>query len=112
MRKNNITVEVCLTSNIGNGFKVSSYSVHPVRILQQRGVKFSLSSDNLLLSGDRQHAASPTGEILHLVHHVGLGWDVARDSVLAGLRAAFAPLGKGSFIHHLFLNVLVIYQLN
>ena len=28
---NNITVEVCLTSNIGNGFKVENYSVHPVR---------------------------------------------------------------------------------
>ena len=51
MKKRNITVEVCLTSNIGNGFKVADYSVHPVKILHQRGVKFSLSSDNLLLSG-------------------------------------------------------------
>ena len=103
----NITVEVCLTSNIGqsirvrlrvsecclsgNGFKVANYSVHPVKILHERGVKFSLSSDNLLLSGDLAQAPSPTGELLHLVHHVGLGWEVARQSVLSGLRAAFSP---------------------
>ena len=91
MREKNITVEVCLTSNIGNGYKVKDYSMHPVRQLAETGVSFSLSSDNLLLSGDAEHAASPTGELLHLVHDVELGWEQARQSVLSGLRAAFSP---------------------
>ena len=30
--------QVCLTSNIGNGFKVASYSEHPVSLLQEAGV--------------------------------------------------------------------------
>jgi adenosine deaminase len=56
MKKRNITVEVCpkleqhcstlyqrfdqvcLTSNVGNGFKVSSFAAHPVRLLQEAGV--------------------------------------------------------------------------
>ena len=91
MRERNITVEVCLTSNIGNGYKVRDYSVHPVRLLAEAGASFSLSSDNLLLSGDSEHAAAPTAELLHLVHDVGLGWPAARRSVLSGLEAAFSP---------------------
>ena len=77
---------------------MANYSVHPVKILQERGVKFSLSSDNLLLSGDQTEAPSPTGELLHLVHQVGLGWEVARQSVISGLRAAFSPRVDQRFI--------------
>ena len=77
---------------------MANYSVHPVKILQERGVKFSLSSDNLLLSGDKDHAPSPTGELLRLVHQVGLGWEAARESVLSGLRAAFSPRVDEKFI--------------
>ena len=75
---------MCLTSNVGNGFKVPSYAEHPVRLLQREGVlkschgtrskadyneqvAYSLSCDNLLLSGDLQHQPSPTAELLHLV---------------------------------------------
>ena len=94
----NITVEVCLTSNIGNGFKVANYSVHPVKLLHDRGVPFSLSSDNLLLSGDHSHAPSPTAEVLHLVHDVGLGWEAAKQSVIHGLRASFSPSVTPEFI--------------
>merc|ERR1712223_2373514 len=97
----NITVEVgevslptackvCLTSNVGNGFKVPSYAEHPARLLQESGVAFSLSCDNLLLSGDLHHRPSPTAEILHLVKDVELGWEAARQSVLSGLEAAFS----------------------
>ena len=96
--KRNITVEVCLTSNIGNGFKVANYSVHPAKLLHDQGVSFSLSSDNLLLSGDHGHAPSPTAEILHLVHDVGLGWDAAKQSVINGLKAAFSPSVTPEFI--------------
>eukprot|EP00090_Calanus_glacialis_P013354 TRINITY_DN21991_c0_g1_i1.p1 TRINITY_DN21991_c0_g1~~TRINITY_DN21991_c0_g1_i1.p1 ORF type:complete len:375 (-),score=92.69 TRINITY_DN21991_c0_g1_i1:75-1199(-) len=98
MQKNNITVEVCLTSNIGNGFKVANYSVHPVRVMQQQGVAFSLSSDNLLLSGDHAHAPSPTAEILHLVNDVGLGWEAAKWSIINGLKSAFSPSVDQEFI--------------
>ena len=94
----NITVEVCLTSNIGNGFKVANYSVHPVKLLHEKGVSFSLSSDNLLLSGDHLYAPSPTGDLLHLVHSVGLGWEVAKQSIISGLRGAFSPSVTQQFI--------------
>ena len=62
------------------------------------GTKISLSSDNLLLSGDALHAASPTAELLHLVRDLGLGWAAARDSVLAGLAAAFSPSVTPQFV--------------
>ena len=98
MKENNITVEVCLTSNIGNGFKVSNYSVHPAKVMQEQGVAFSLSSDNLLLSGDHDHAPSPTAEVLHLVHDVGLGWKAAKLSIINGLKSAFSPTIDREFI--------------
>jgi len=98
LKEKNITVEVCLTSNIGNGFKVKNYSEHPVKILQAQGVKFSLSSDNLLLSGDAKFAPSPTAELLHLVHDVGLGWQSARESVVNGLKAALSASVDQKFI--------------
>ena len=100
IKQRNITLEVCLTSNIGNGFKVASYAVHPVRQLEEAGVAYSLSSDNLLLSGDPGHAPGPTAELLHLVHSVGLGWAAARRSVLAGLRAAFSNTVDQVFIEN------------
>jgi len=61
-------------------------------------VNFSLSCDNLLLSGDLHHQPSPTAELLHLVKDVGLGWGAARQSVLSGLRAAFSPRVTEEFI--------------
>ena len=78
---------------------------------------YSLSCDNLLLSGDLQHQSSPTAELLHLVkvtsviclpnrhlsdltimQDVGLGWETARQSVLNGLRAAFSKTVDEEFI--------------
>merc|ERR1712019_303972 len=52
MKANNITVGVCLTSNVGFGYKVASFSEHPVRLMLQHGIPFTLSCDNTLLSGD------------------------------------------------------------
>ena len=105
MKRNNITVEACLTSNIGNGFKVANYSVHPVKLMHQLGVSFSLSSDNLLLSGDTNHAPSPTAELLHLIYDVGLGWDAAREAVINGLKAAFSPEVDEKFIENVRLKL-------
>ena len=106
MKEKNITVEVCLTSNIGNGFKVANYSMHPVKIMQEQGVAFTLSSDNLLLSGDQDHAPSPTAEILHLVHDVGLGWEAAKWSVIHGLKSAFSPAIDEDFIERIMLELI------
>ena len=72
--------------------------MHPVKLLAAGGVAFSLSSDNLLLSGDHGHAPSPTKELLHLVEDVGLGWEEARKSVLDGLGAAFSPAVTTEFV--------------
>ena len=104
MKKHNITVEACLTSNIGNGFKVANYREHPVKIMQELGVAFSLSSDNLLLSGDHLHAPSPTAEVLHLVHDVGLGWEAAKLSIINGLKSAFSPTVDQEFIEKILLQ--------
>ena len=59
---------------------------------------YSLSSDNLLLSGDRNHQPSPTSELLHLAEDVGLGWEAARRAVVNGLRAAFSQSVDQEFI--------------
>ncbi|XP_023334386.1 uncharacterized protein LOC111705912 isoform X3 [Eurytemora carolleeae] len=86
LEKNNMTVEVCLTSNVGNGFK-------------ENYVKYSLSSDNLLLSGDLKLAPSPTLELLRLAVDVGLGWEEARNSLISGLESAFSPCIGRDFIN-------------
>ena len=101
MKNANITVEVCLTANVGNGYKVRSFAEHPVKKMVDAGVAFSLSSDNLLLSGDAHNIASPTAEIVHLVRDVGLGWGAVRDSLLCGAAAAFSPAVGKSWVEGL-----------
>ena len=65
-----IFVECCLTSNVG--WKVPSYEEHPIKVMYEHGIKCSLNSDNLLLSGDKDRQPSPVAEVLHLVEDVGL----------------------------------------
>ena len=38
----NVAIEVCLTSNVARGYKVSSYAVHPVRKFYENRLPFSL----------------------------------------------------------------------
>ena len=52
---------------MARGYKVPSFAEHPARAFYESGIPFSLSCDNLLLSGDSPEAPDPTGEILHLV---------------------------------------------
>ena len=59
-----------MTSNVG--WKVPSYEEHPIKVMYERGIKCSLNSDNLLLSGDKDRQPSPVAEVLHLVEDVGL----------------------------------------
>ena len=81
---------------MARGYKVPSYAEHPVRAFYECGLPFSLSCDNLLLSGDHPDAPpSPTGEILHLVYDVfhddeSTGWSAVRGSLKAGVEARFA----------------------
>ena len=70
---------------------VQSYETHPVRAMFDAGVRVSLNSDNLLLSGSADRAASPTGELLRLVEGCGFSWAEAREVLRNGPRAAFLP---------------------
>ncbi len=84
-----ITVECCLTSNVG--WKVPSYAVHPIRNMFEAGVKVCINSDNLLLSGSFDRAAYSTGEVQRLVNDVGFTWEQARQVLLNGVMASFSP---------------------
>ncbi len=74
-----------MTSNVALGAKFVSLASHPARVFSDRGLAFSLSSDNLMLSGDLGTGPPrPDGEVLRLVHDV-LGVDHAKviDSRIA-----------------------------
>lgn len=101
-QNNPLTVEVCLTSNCGQAYKVSSYDCHPAALFYKYRLPFSLSCDNLLLSGNDKLRPSPTKEILHLARDVMNSkgkpelqdkerWDAVRFSLRSGIRAAFDP---------------------
>ena len=62
--------QFCLTSNCGQGYKVSSFDSHPAALFYRHKLPFSLSCDNLLLSGNDKLRPSPSNEILHLVRDV------------------------------------------
>ena len=61
---------MCLTSNCGQRYKVESYEFHPAALFFKHKLPFSLSCDNLLLSGNHELRPSPTNEILHLARDV------------------------------------------
>ncbi|TRY77146.1 hypothetical protein TCAL_12512 [Tigriopus californicus] len=89
-------VEVCLTSNVGRGFKVKSFADHPAKVFAQEKIPFALSCDNLLLSGDLSIRPNPCGEIMHLLDDVLDGdelerWSIIRRCLLHGLERGFNP---------------------
>ena len=45
---------MCLTSNVGNGFKVPSYAEHPARLLQESGVRSDEGTEDQIPSGGVQ----------------------------------------------------------
>lgn len=94
LKESGACIEVCLTSNVGRRFKVESYEVHPAKIFAQEEIPFSLSCDNLLLSGDLTLRPDPSEEILHLVNDVLAGdeqekWRIVRRCLLDGLKSGF-----------------------
>ena len=103
-----VTVEACVTGNC-TASKVPAYAVHPIRQMFDAGVRVALSCDNLTLSGDPEVVgaypadggllyAHPSGEVAHLVADCGFGWAEAREVLVAGARAAFAPEADAAFV--------------
>ena len=97
-----IHVEVCLTGNVTPS-RAPSYAAHPIRAMLAAGVRISLSSDNLTLSGDGAIVgggtypaecgymyAHPSGEVAHAVADCGVGWNAVRGMLLNGARASFS----------------------
>ena len=76
LKNSNVTIEVCLTGNIGYGFKVKSYEDHPVKLFHQFGVPFSFSMDNWLLSGDMDNQPNPDHELIKATEIIGLAGNV------------------------------------
>ena len=56
------------------------------------GVRVTLNSDNLLLSGSHALVASPVNEVLRAVEDVGLSLSDVRAGIHNGLRAGFSPM--------------------
>ena len=103
-----VTVEACVTGNCAAS-KVPAYAAHPIRQMFDAGVRVALSCDNLTLSGDPEVVgaypadggllyAHPSGEVAHLVADCGFGWAEAREVLVAGARAAFAPEADAAFV--------------
>ena len=96
------TIEVCLTSNVAGGFKVKEYSAHPVKIMYENRLPFTLSMDNWLLSGDCVNRPNSVEEILHLVKDVFVddpitGWRAVQHSLICGIHSAFDASIKDAF---------------
>ena len=89
--------KVCLTSNIGNGFKVKSYEEHPVKIFDKYGIPFTFCMDNWLLSGDLKHQPDPNKELI--IGAKLLGWTSVKKSLINGAKAAFSPSIDDKWIH-------------
>ena len=68
-----VTVECNMTANIGGG-RAGWYDSHPIRPMFDAGVRVTINSDNLLVSGSAETGpASPTGELTHLLRPTALG---------------------------------------
>lgn len=80
-----ITVEVCLTSNVQTG-ATRSYALHPLRALLQRGASVSLCTDNRLMSD-----TTLTNEYAHAEAAQGLGLEGLLGIARAGFASAFLP---------------------
>ena len=71
--KAGVTVECNMTANIGGG-RAGWYDSHPIRPMFDAGVRVTINSDNLLVSGSAETGpASPTGELTHLLRPTALG---------------------------------------
>ena len=83
-----ITVECCLTSNVGSG-RVKSYEAHPIRHMFDAGIKVTVSSDNLLLSGSKDLVPSSSHEIERLITDLKFGIEDIKVIVLNAIYGSF-----------------------
>ena len=94
--KTNISVfQVCLTSNLARGYKVPNFFSHPAKEFFRQELPFSLSCDNILISGDSKIGQpDPILEIVRLAQDVfedeEEGWKAVRFSLKSGARAALS----------------------
>jgi len=102
------TIEVCLTSNIGNGFKVKNYDEHPVKLFDKYEVPFTFCMDNWLLSGDLEHQPDPNQELI--MGAKLLGWKSIRKALVCGAKAAFSPSIDDNWILDYTAQLAVIFD--
>jgi adenosine deaminase len=85
LRKRQIPLEICPTSNIRLGV-YPDYAAHPLRQLWDAGLLVTVNSDDPPMFGtDLNH------EYEALVDHFGFGADELEQASLNGLRASFLP---------------------
>lgn len=93
MRRDGVSIEVCMTSNVSRPEKtgVESLRKHPIREMLQNGLTVAgLNCDNTMLSGTLDLRPDPTKEVQRAVEVVGLSWEQVRNVLLDGVRASFA----------------------
>ena len=83
-------MQVCLTSNIGNGFKVKNYEEHPIKLFHEYNVPFNLCMDNWLLSGDKLNEVEPNNELK--IASKLIGWSGVKEALISGAKSAFSPI--------------------
>lgn len=93
LKKNNVLVEVCLTSNVGCTNMGLAYQNHPLLpLLRQHGLRCSLSCDNLLVSGNFiTGPARPTSELARFVLDCGGTWQEVKQLIVNGAQQRFEP---------------------
>lgn len=75
LQRAGVGVECCLTSNVGGSKKCAHYGVHPIAMMRRLGIKCTLNSDNILLSGDDVLRPCPSNEIEKYVTEIGADWN-------------------------------------
>lgn len=82
-----ICFECCLTANVG--WKIPSYSVHPIKKMIMAGLNVTLNCDNTLLSGAVDREASPSGEIVKFISDVGMSYKDLYGVIMNSARSSF-----------------------
>jgi adenosine deaminase len=91
----NVTVEVCLSSNLHTG-AVPSLEEHPFVLLAEAGVPVALATDNTFFS------STTLSHEYELAARAGAGADLSARSVLASADAAFLPDEERAALRRLY----------
>ena len=101
---------MCLTSNIGHGFKVKSYQDHPVKHFAACEVPFHFSMDNWLLSGDKEYQPDPNLELIRGAEVIG--WEKVKQSLISGAKAAFSPSVDQDWVENYVKQIERVFNLH